>query len=74
VVRSFNNPSSVNIPQIGSIVLRYVGFGVVTMVGFNPAKVAITDITIKISHNGFVSRNKVWLKITNGSNGWHTIA
>jgi len=29
------------------------------MVGFNLAKVVIKDITIKISHNGFVSIIKV---------------
>jgi len=59
MVRSFNNPFSVDIPQIGSIVLRSVGFEVVTMVGFNLAKVVIKDITIKISHNGFVYIIKV---------------
>jgi hypothetical protein len=34
---------------------------------------AIGDIIIRISHNGFVSKVKAWLGITNGSNGWHTI-
>jgi hypothetical protein len=33
----------------------------------------IGDIIIRISHNGFVSKVKAWLRITNGSNGWHTI-
>ncbi len=74
MVRSFNNPFSVYILQIGSIVLRSVGFGVMTMVGFNPIEVAIRDNVIRISRNGFVSRMKVWLKIIDGSNGWHSIA
>jgi hypothetical protein len=44
------------------------------MIRFNPTKAAIKDSTIRISHNGFVSKVKVGLKITNGSSGWHTIA
>jgi hypothetical protein len=36
------------------MVLRLVGFGVVTMVGFNPAKAQVGDIAIKITHNGCV--------------------
>jgi hypothetical protein len=38
IVRSFNNSSSQPFPQVGSIVLRLVGFGVLTMVGFNLAE------------------------------------
>jgi hypothetical protein len=74
VNRSFNNPPSVSIPQIGSIVLRSIGFGVVTMLGFNPIEAEIGDIAIRISHNGFTSRVTIWLKISNGSTRWHTIA
>jgi hypothetical protein len=54
--------------------LRSVGFGNVIVVGFDPTKAKIGDITKKISHNSFISRIKVWLKITNGPNGWHALA
>jgi hypothetical protein len=37
-------------------------FGVVTVVGFNPAKAQVGDIAVKITHNGCVSRVKVWVK------------
>jgi hypothetical protein len=37
IVRSFNNSSNELFPQVGFIILRLVGFGVFTVVGFNPA-------------------------------------
>jgi hypothetical protein len=54
IVRSFNNLSNQPFPQVGSMVLRLVGFGVITMVGFNPTEAQVEDITIKITHNGCV--------------------
>jgi hypothetical protein len=38
ITRSFNNPSIQPFPQVGSVVLRLVGFGVVIVVGFNLQK------------------------------------
>jgi hypothetical protein len=46
IARSFNNPSSHQFPQVGSVVLRLVGFGVVTIVGFNFEEGKIGNITI----------------------------
>jgi len=37
IIKSFNNSSNELFPQVGSIILRLVGFGVLTMVGFNLA-------------------------------------
>jgi hypothetical protein len=62
IVRSFNNPSSQPFLQARYVVLRLVGFGVVTVVGFNPTEVQVGNIAIKITHNGCVSRVKVWVK------------
>jgi hypothetical protein len=58
IIKSFNNPSNQPFPQVGSVVLRSIGFGVVTMVGFNLPKTQVGDIAIKITHNGCVSRSK----------------
>jgi hypothetical protein len=54
--------------------LRFVGFGDVTVVGFDPTEAKIKDVIMRISHNGFIFRIKVWLKITNGPNGWCALA
>lgn len=55
VVRSFNNLPSASMPQIGLVILKSTSFGVVTMVGFDQAKVESRDIAIKISHNSFIN-------------------
>jgi len=72
IVRSFNNPFSQPIPQVGSMVLRLVGFKVVTMVGFNPIETQVGNIAIKVTHNGCVSKVRVWVKSQDGASGWYT--
>jgi len=74
IVRSFNNLFSQPFLQIGYVVLRLVGFGVVNVVGFNPTKTQVGDITIKITHNGCVYRVRVWVKAHDGASGWCTSA
>jgi hypothetical protein len=69
IAKSFNNLSSQPFPQVGSVVLRLVGFGVVTMVGFNPAEAQAGDIAIKITNNKCVSRVKMWVKAHDGASG-----
>jgi hypothetical protein len=51
------------------MVLRLVGFGVVTVVGFNPIEAHVGDIAIKITHNGCVSKVRVWVKSHDGARG-----
>jgi hypothetical protein len=54
-IRSFNNPSKVEEPQITLVILRSVGFGVVIVIRFNPTNAQIEDIALKITHNMFMS-------------------
>jgi hypothetical protein len=54
------------------VVLSLVGFGVVIVVGFNPTEAHVGDIAIKITHNGFVSKVRVWVKSHDGASGWYT--
>jgi hypothetical protein len=54
------------------VVLRFVGFGVVTVVGFNLIEAQVGDFAIKITHNGCVSRVKVWVKSQDGASDWYT--
>jgi hypothetical protein len=49
------------------MVLRLVGFRVVIVVGFNPAEAQVGNIAIKITHNGCVSKLKVWVKSHDGA-------
>jgi hypothetical protein len=54
------------------MVLRLVGFRVVTVVGFNPTETQVGDIAIKVTHNGCVSKVRVWVKSQDGTSGWYT--
>ncbi len=44
------------------------------MVGFNLVETHVGDIVIKITHNGCVSRVKVWVKSRDGASGCYTSA
>jgi hypothetical protein len=57
-------------PTRGTVVLRFEGFGIVTIVGCNPEGAHIGDIAIEVDHSGFHTRAEVWVKAMNGPNGW----
>jgi hypothetical protein len=42
-----------NGPQIGALILRLLGFGVVILVGINPDEAQVGDVQVEITHNGF---------------------
>jgi hypothetical protein len=59
-----------NGPQRGAAILRVLGFGVVRLVGIDPDEARVGDITVEISHSGFYTRARVWLKVTDGTRAW----
>jgi hypothetical protein len=71
IVKSFNNSFSQPFPQVGSVVLRLVGFGVLIVVGSNLAEAQVGDIVIKVTHNGCVSRVRVWVKLQDETSRWY---
>ncbi len=52
------------------MILRFLGFGVITVVGIDPDEARIGDVAVKIAHNGFYTRAQVWLKLRDGARGW----
>jgi hypothetical protein len=62
------------VPPRGAVVLRSLGFGVVTIVGIDPNQARIGDIAIEITHSGFYTRAEVWVKVNNGTRGWVSIS
>jgi hypothetical protein len=54
----------------GAVVLRFLGFGVITIVGIDPEAARIGDIAVEIVHSGFHTSAEVWVKVSNGSRGW----
>jgi hypothetical protein len=45
-----------NGPQRGAIILRFLGFGVVRLVGIDPDEAQIGDIAVEVAHSGFYTR------------------
>jgi hypothetical protein len=58
------------VPPRGAVVLRSLGFGVITIVGIDPDQARVGDIAIEIAHSGFYTRAEVWVKVSNGTRGW----
>jgi len=56
-------------PQRGAVVLRLLGFGVVTLVGVDPEEARVGDIAVEVAHSGFYTRIEVWLKLRDGARG-----
>jgi len=59
-----------NGPQRGAVILRFLGFGMVRLVGINPDEARVGDIAVEVAHSGFYTRARVWLKVINGARGW----
>jgi len=59
-----------NGPQRGAVIVRFLGFGVVRLVGIDLDEVRIGDIAVEVVHSGFYTRAQVWLKVIDGARGW----
>jgi hypothetical protein len=70
IILSFDFHTNQGGPSRGAIVLRVLGFGVITIVGIDPEEARIGDIVIEITYSGFHTRAEVWVKVSNGSRGW----
>jgi len=74
IVNRFDYLTTQGGPQRGAIVLRLLGFGVVTLVGVDLDEARIGDIAVKVAHSGFYTRAEVWLKVRDGARGWVSIS
>jgi hypothetical protein len=57
-------------PQRGAVVLRALGFGVIRLVGIEPDLARVGDIAVEVTHSGYFTRVRVWLKTIDGAGGW----
>jgi hypothetical protein len=70
IILSFDFYTNQGGPPRGAIVLRFQGFGVVTIMGIDPEATRIGDIAVKLAHSGFHTRAEVWVKVSNCPRGW----
>ncbi|CAM6002893.1 unnamed protein product [Sphagnum balticum] len=50
-------------PQRGAVILRFLGFGVVRLVGINPDQARVGDIAVEVAHSGFYTSARAWLRV-----------
>jgi len=74
LVRRFDFWTIQNGPQRGAVILRFLGFGIVRIVGINPDQARVGDIAVEVAHSGFYTSARVWLRIADGARGWAWIA
>jgi hypothetical protein len=74
IVNRFDYLTTQGGPQRGAVVLRFLGFGVITLVGIDPEEAQVGDVAVEIAHSGFHTRAKVWLKVRNGARGWVSVS
>jgi len=60
--------------QRGAVILRFLGFGVVTLVGIDPDEAQVGDVAVEVAHSGFYTRAEVWLKVKDGASRWVLIS
>jgi len=70
LVRRFDFFNVQSRPQRGAAILRFLGSGVVRLVGTDPDEARVGDIAVEIAHSGFYTRAQVWVKVIDGARGW----
>jgi hypothetical protein len=70
IVRRFDFGGLQNGPQRGAAILRFVGFGVVRIVGIEPDRAQVGDVAVEITHSGYYTNVRVWLRVVDGVRGW----
>jgi len=70
IVRRFDLWTIQNGPQRGAVILRFLGVGVIRLVGIEPDQARVGDIAVEVVHSGFYTRTWVWLKVADGARDW----
>jgi hypothetical protein len=70
IVRRFDFGGLQDGPQRGATILRFVGFGVVRIVGIEPDRAQVGDIAVEVTHIGYYTNVRVWLRVVDGLRGW----
>jgi hypothetical protein len=74
IINRFDYYATQGGPPRGAVILRFLGFGVVTLVGIDLEVARVGDIAVEIAHSGFHTRAEVWLRVRNGADGWVSIS
>jgi hypothetical protein len=67
IVHRFDFFTVPNGPQRGAAILHFLRFGVVRLVGIDLDAARVGDIVVEITHSGFYTTARVWLKVIDGA-------
>jgi len=70
IVRRFDFGNLQNGPQRGAVIMRFLGFGVVRLVGIEPDRARVRDIAVEVTHSGYYTSARVWLRVVDGARVW----
>jgi len=70
IVRRFDFSIVPKGPHRGAVILKALGFGVVRLVGIKPDQARTEDIAVEVTHSGYFTKARVWLKVVDGDRGW----
>jgi hypothetical protein len=70
IIRRFDFSTVPEGPHRRAVILRALGFGVVRLVGIDPDQARTRDIVVEVTHSGYFTRARVWLKVVDGDRGW----
>jgi len=70
IIRRFDFSTVPEAPHRRAMILRALGFGVVRLVGIDPDQAQAGDIAVEVTHSGYFTRARVWLKVVDGDRGW----
>ncbi len=59
IVSRFDFFTIQNGPQRGAVILHFLGFEVVRIVGIDPDEALVGDIVVEVAHSGFYTRVRV---------------
>jgi hypothetical protein len=74
IVNRFDYSTTQGGPQRRAVILRFLGFGVITLVRIDPEVARVGDVAVEVAHSGFHTRAEVWLRVRNGADGWVSIS
>jgi hypothetical protein len=74
IINRFDYYTTQGGPQRRAMILRFLSFGVVTLVGIDPEVARVGDIAVEIAHSGFHTRAEIWLRVRNGADRWVSIS
>jgi hypothetical protein len=66
----FDVPKIQGAPWIRALIMRQLGFDVVTIIGVSHDEAQTRDIVVELMHNMFCIGAQVWVKMQDGARRW----